>query len=143
MRGEEGWMLLWDLMNRNVVTVDQNATVQEAAKLMLREQVGSLCVTNGSLVGIVTDRDIAVKAVSEGWNPTEHRIAEIMSRNPVCVSPDADPLQASELMAKHQIRRLPVCREDQIVGIVSFADVADYTRRCLDNLITEETKAEK
>jgi signal-transduction protein with cAMP-binding, CBS, and nucleotidyltransferase domain len=46
-------------------------------------------------------------------------------------------------MAKHQIRRLPVCQDDQILGVVSFADVADYTRRCLDNLITEETKAEK
>jgi CBS domain-containing protein len=136
-------MNIRELMSRNVICVDQNATLQEAARLMLREKVGAICVTGSGLVGMVTDRDIAVKAVAEGWNPYEHQVHEIMSRNPVSILPDADVLQASELMAKHQIRRLPVCQNDQILGVVSFADIADYTRRCLDNLITEETKAEK
>jgi len=134
-------MVIRDLMSHRVVSVDQNATLQEAARLMRQENVGSLSVTGGSLVGIVTDRDLAVKAVSEGWNPREHRVAEIMSRQPVCVAPDADVLQASELMAQHQVRRLPVCENNEIIGMISFADIADYARRCLDNLIMEETKA--
>jgi CBS domain-containing protein len=134
-------MVIRDLMSHRVVSVDQNATLQEAAKLMRQENVGSLGVTGGSLVGIVTDRDLAVKAVCEGWNPREHRVSEIMSRQPVCVGPDADVLEASELMARYQVRRLPVCQNDRIVGVVSFSDIADYTRRCLDNLMTEETKA--
>lgn len=136
-------MVIRDLMSRNVISVDPNATLQDAAKLMLRENVGSLTVVGGGLVGILTDRDIVVKAVSEGWNPAQHRVSEVMSRDPVSISPDADVLQATELMAKHRVRRLPVCTGDQIVGIVSFADIADYMRRCLDNLIQEETKAEK
>jgi CBS domain-containing protein len=136
-------MNIRELMSRNVICVDQNANLQEAARLMLREKVGAICVTGSGLVGMVTDRDIAVKAVAEGWNPYEHQVHEIMTRNPVSIMPEADVLQASELMAKHQIRRLPVCQNDQILGVVSFADIADYTRRCLDNLITEETKAEK
>lgn len=136
-------MRVQDLMNKNVICIDQNASLLEAAKLMLRENIGTLCVTGSGLVGMLTDRDIATKAVSEGWNPTEHRVGEIMAHNPVSISPDADVLQATELMAKHRVRRLPVCQDSRIVGVISFTDLADYTRRCLDNLITEETKAEK
>ncbi|MBI3910096.1 MAG: CBS domain-containing protein [Armatimonadetes bacterium] len=136
-------MVIRDLMNRNVICVDQNASILEAAKLMLRENIGSVCVVGGSLVGMLTDRDITIKATSEGWNPAEHRVQEIMTRNPVFISPNADVLEATELMAKHHVRRLPVCQDDQIMGVVSLADVADYTRRCLDNIFTEETKAEK
>jgi CBS domain-containing protein len=70
-------MVIRDLMSRNVICVDQNATLQEAARLMLRENVGALCVTGSGLIGMVTDRDITTKAVSEGWNPYEHRVNEI------------------------------------------------------------------
>jgi CBS domain-containing protein len=128
-------------MSHKVICVEQSATLQQAGELMLRENVGALTVLADDLVGIVTDRDIATKAVSRGWNPAEHRVSEIMTREPACVAPDADVLQASELMARHQVRRLPVCRNNKVVGIISVADIIDYTRRCLDNLVTEETKA--
>jgi CBS domain-containing protein len=116
---------------------------REGRALHVRENVGAICVTEGSLVGMLTDRDTTTKAVSEGWHPAQHRVGEIMSRNPICVSPDADPLQPSELIAKHHYRRLPVSHDGQIDGIVSFADIAAYTRGCLDNLVIEETKAER
>ena len=130
-------------MSRGVICVDPHATVQEAARLMLRENVGVVCVVDRMLVGILTDRDITVKATSEGWNPAECWVSEIMTRDVVCVSPTASALEASELLAKHHIRRLPVCQDDQLMGIVSVADLIDHTRRILDNLLSEETKAEK
>jgi len=135
-------MIVRDLMNRHAISVDQNATLQDAARLMLEHDVGAVCVVNGSLVGMVTAHDLALKAVAQGWHPSEHHVSEVMSPNPVCAPPELDVLQASDLMAHHKVRRLPVCEENQVVGIVSLADIADYTRRCLDNL-TEEAMAER
>lgn len=136
-------MQVKDLMNRNVICVDQDASLQDAAKLLQRENVGTLCVTGSGLVGILTDRDITTKAVAKGWDPAQHQVNELMTHNPVSISPDADVLDATKMMAKHKIRRLPVCQDGQITGVISFADLASYTRQCFDNLITEETKAEK
>jgi CBS domain-containing protein len=135
-------MVVRDLMSRHVISVDQNATLRDAARLMLEHDVGAVCVVNGTLVGVVTARDLALKAVAQGWHPSEHPVSEVMSRDPVCAPPELDVLQASDLMAHHKVRRLPVCEKNQIVGMVSLADIADYTRRCLDNL-AEETMAEK
>jgi CBS domain-containing protein len=135
-------MVVRDLMSRYVVSVDQNATLQDAAHLMVERNVGAVCVVDGSLVGVVTAQDLALKAVAQGWHPSEHRVSEVMSRDPVCAPPDLDVLQASDLMASHQVRRLPVCEKDRIVGLISLADIANYTRRCMDNL-TEEAMAER
>jgi CBS domain-containing protein len=135
-------MLVRDLMNRNVVCVDPNATLQDAAQRMLEQDVGTIFIANGDLIGLLTARDLALRSVSQGWNPSAHRVSEIMSPNPVCAPPDMDVLQASDLMATHKVRRLPVCQDGRIIGVITVAEIADYTRRCLDNL-TEETMAEK
>jgi CBS domain-containing protein len=115
-----------DLMTSNPRTVDPSTLVTEAARVMKQEDVGSVPVVEGdTLVGIVTDRDIALRVVAEGRDPQSSTVGDIASRELVTVDPQQSLDEALRLMAKHQVRRLPVCEEDgRLVGIVAQADVA-------------------
>jgi CBS domain-containing protein len=116
-----------ELMTANPTTVDPSAPVVDAALVMRQEDVGPVpVVENGDrLAGIVTDRDIVLRVVAEGADPQSTTVGEIMSRDLVTVDPDQPLDEALRLMARHQVRRLPVCEEDgRLVGIVAQADVA-------------------
>lgn len=115
-----------DLMTSDPRTVEPSTTVADAARAMRDEGVGPIPIAeNGKLVGILTDRDIAVRAVAEGKDPTSTTVQEIASRNLVTVDPEQGLDEALRLMAEHQVRRLPVCEEDgRLVGILAQADVA-------------------
>ena len=115
-----------DVMTPNPRTIEPSTTVQEAAKLMRDEDVGPIpIVENGSVSGIVTDRDIVLNVVAEGKDASSTPVSEIASRDLITVDPDQTLDEALRLMAQHQVRRLPVCEEDgRLVGIVAQADVA-------------------
>jgi CBS domain-containing protein len=117
-----------ELMTSNPQTVEQTATVVDAARVMKERDTGIVPVVDGDrLVGTVTDRDIAIKVVAEGKDPQSTKVTEVASRNLVTVEPDQDLDEALRLMAKHQVRRLPVVDDDgTLVGIVSQADVARH-----------------
>lgn len=92
---------------------------------MRDEDIGSLPVTEeGRLVGMLTDRDIAVRVVAEGKSPESTTVDEVFSRDPVTAEPDQDLDEALRLMARHQVRRLNVVEDDRLVGILAQADVA-------------------
>lgn len=115
-----------DIMTSNPTTVGPDASVVEAGRLMASEDVGSLPIVDGDrLVGVVTDRDIAVRVVAEGRDPNTTTVGEIASRDPVTVEPDEDLDEALSEMARNQVRRLPVVEGDRLVGIVAQADVAE------------------
>lgn len=114
-----------EVMTPNPRTVTPETSVVEAAKLMTSEDVGPLpVVEGGELVGIVTDRDLVVRVIAEGRDPASTVVGDVCSSKPVTVSPDDDVSHALTLLAKHQVRRLPVAEGDQIVGIVAQADLA-------------------
>ena len=115
-----------EVMTSNPQSVDPSTTVVEAARLMRDGDVGSLpVVEDGKVVGMVTDRDIAVRAVAEGKDPQGTKVGEIASKELVTVDPQQDLDEALRLMARHQVRRLPVVEEDgRLVGVVAQADVA-------------------
>jgi CBS domain-containing protein len=114
-----------DVMTRDVRACESNAPVIDAAKLMAKEDVGPVpVVEDGRLTGIVTDRDLVVRVLAEGRDPTSTRVGEIASRDLVTVSPDEDLDEALKLLAQHQVRRLPVVDGDRLVGIVAQADIA-------------------
>lgn len=116
---------LRDIMTTNVVSVDRNTTVEEAARIMRELNVGSVPVTeNGRVIGIITDRDLVLRNVAAGRGPRDTTVGEIMSASVVSANPDMDVHTAADLMAKNQIRRLPVVEEDRLVGIVSIGDLA-------------------
>ena len=114
-----------EVMTRDVRACEPNATVAEAAKVMAQEDVGPVpIVEDDRLVGIVTDRDIAVRVVAEGRDPNATTVREIASTELVTVSPDDDLDEALILLAERQVRRLPVVEGDRLVGIVAQADIA-------------------
>jgi CBS domain-containing protein len=117
-----------ELMTVRPRTVKAGDTIVEAAKLMRGEDTGIAPIVDGDrLVGVVTDRDIAVRVVAEGRDPQSTKVEEIASQNLVTVDPQQDLDEALRLMAQHQVRRLPVVEEDgRLVGIVAQADVARH-----------------
>ena len=121
-------MQVKDLMNSHLITVDREETVAAAARILSRCNVGALPVTagGGRLVGMLTDRDIAVRCVAGNFDPNVTRVSAVMSAGPVTVSAEADGLQAARTMGKHRVRRLPVTQEGRLVGMVSRTDLAAF-----------------
>ena len=115
-----------ELMTVRPRTVKAGDPIVEAAKLMKGEDSGIAPIVDGDrLVGVVTDRDIAISIVAEGRDPRETKVEEIASHNVVTIDPQQGLDEALRLMAQHQVWRLPVVEEDgKLVGIVSQADVA-------------------
>ena len=119
-------MLVQDLMNPKAITVEPGASASLAAKLLSRYNVGALpvCGADRKLRGIVTDRDIVLRCVAAEDAPAQTPVRDIMSRAPATLAPGQDILAAAQLMAQHQVRRLPVVERGKLVGIVSLGDVA-------------------
>jgi CBS domain-containing protein len=124
-------MQVSNLMNPNVITISPDATAAEAARLLSHYDIGSLPVTlpDGRLRGIITDRDIVLRCVAGDGEPYQTNVSDLMTRNVVTISPDADIREAASLMASQKIRRLPVTRNGRLVGILSLADIA-RSRSC-------------
>ena len=100
-------------------------SLADAAQRMKEEDVGSLPVVEGDrLIGIVTDRDIIVRAVAERVDPQSIYVGDVASRDVVTVEPEQDLDDALALMARHRVRRLPVVEEGRLVGMLAQADVA-------------------
>jgi CBS domain-containing protein len=115
-----------DVMTSNPRGVETATPVADAARIMKSENVGSVPIVEGDrLVGMLTDRDVAIRVVAEGKDPRSTTAGEIASRDLVTIDPQQDLDEALQLMARHQVRRLPVVEEDgRLVGIVAQADVA-------------------
>ncbi len=119
-------MNLRDVMTPNPESVTPEASVRDAARLMRDHDTGAVpVVENGRPLGIVTDRDIVVRAVAEG--ELNQRVRDVVSKDLVTGSPDMSTKDAAELMGRHQIRRLPVVENDRLVGMVSLGDLAVKT----------------
>jgi CBS domain-containing protein len=118
-----------EVMTKNPVCCLPNDMVAEAAKLMKSENVGSIPVIENKqtkkLVGIVTDRDLALKVVAEALDPKSTNVETVMMRKLVTCRAEDDLQKAVDLMSEHQLRRIPVVDNDnQILGIIAQADVA-------------------
>ena len=119
-------MKVKDIMSTQVESVRPDASIQEAAQKMRSLDVGALPVLDGQdLKGMVTDRDITIRATAEGRDPKTTTVREVLSPELVSISEDQALEDAARLMQEQQVRRLPVLSGDQrLVGIVALADVA-------------------
>jgi len=117
-------MRVKDLMSTSVTCVKPDTSIEQVARQMKQENIGSVPVCNdrGEALGIITDRDIVIRSVSNDNRPKTAK--EIMTKNIVSVDPNADTHQAALLMAKYQVRRLPVIENNQIVSMLAMADIA-------------------
>jgi len=109
-------------------TVRVGDSIVEAAKLMRGEETGMAPIVDGGrLVGVITERDITIRVVAEGRDPRTTKVEEVASRDLVTIDPDHDLDDALELMAQHEVKRLPVIEADgTLIGIVARADVVRH-----------------
>jgi CBS domain-containing protein len=115
-----------EIMTSSPRTIEPSTPIVEAARLMRDEDVGPMPIVEGErVVGMLTDRDIVIRAVAEGKDTKSLTAGEIASKQLVTIDPEQDLDEAARLMAQHQLRRIPVCEEDgRLVGIVAQADLA-------------------
>lgn len=123
-------MRVQDLMSKSVVTITPEESAALAARLLSRHELGSLpvCAADGTLVGIVTDRDIITRCVAAGEEPGRVPVRDIMSPAPSVITPETPILAAARLMAQRQVRRLPVVEQGHVVGMLSLGDLARSRR---------------
>jgi CBS domain-containing protein len=115
-----------DVMTPNPITLPGSATALDAAKQMRDGNVGTVLVAEGDKVtGILTDRDIVLRAVADGRNPSEVKVVDIATSNPRTVSPDDTADAALNLMREHAVRRIPVCEGGKPVGVITLGDLSD------------------
>ena len=114
-----------DVMTKSVTTVRHESTLVDAARLMHQNDIGDVLVQDGDkLCGIVTDRDIVVRAVAEERDPSSTTVGEICSHELFSLTPDATIEEAKKMMSDRAVRRLPVIDKGKPVGIVSLGDIA-------------------
>jgi CBS domain-containing protein len=138
-----------DLMTKNPETAQMTDSIMDVASTMRDINVGFIPVMNGDvLAGVVTDRDIVVRAVANGMNSEDTSIGEIISSDIQAVSPDTDINEAASIMESNKIRRLPVVDEDgMLIGICSLGDIAVRGRNLEQSgeileLVSEPSKPE-
>ncbi|QDG52560.1 CBS domain-containing protein [Persicimonas caeni] len=122
-------MSIKDLMTSKPQCASKNTSLQDIAKMMDDCDCGMIPIVeqNGksNVLGTVTDRDITIRAVSQGKNPLDLNASDVMSGNPICINQDADDNEAEQLMGQHQIRRLIVVDDNNnVVGVLAQADLA-------------------
>jgi CBS domain-containing protein len=128
-----------DAMTSNPRTTSSSQSLADAAQIMKSEDVGSVPVVDeGRLVGVLTDRDIAIRAVAEGADARTTNVGDVASRELVTVEPEEDLDQALALMARHRVRRLMVVERGQLVGILAQADVAEEVKEKKAGELLEE-----
>jgi CBS domain-containing protein len=124
-----------DFMTTNVITIDAQKTVLEAAKLMYQQGVGDLVIIEAKTPkGIVTERDLVRRVVAQK-RPLDIKVSDIMSTPLITIEEDASLREAARKMVKNQIRRLPVTKKDQLVGIIA---TSDFARHLSKKTLTEE-----
>jgi CBS domain-containing protein len=114
-----------EVMTPDPVCVDPHSTAADAAKRMREVDSGAILVAeDGHLRGLLTDRDIVVRAIAEGRDPTQVHVHEICSSDVEALAPDDDVDRAIQIMRDRHVRRIPIVEGDQPVGIVSIGDLA-------------------
>jgi CBS domain-containing protein len=137
-------ILVRHAMTSSPQTAKPDMSAADAAGLMARLDVGVIPVAEGDeLLGLVTDRDLVVRVIAQRQNADDVRLREIMTKSPVTVSPDMKVSEARDLMAEHQVRRLPVLKAQKLVGIVSMGDiaVADASKRAVGEALEEVSES--
>ena len=133
-------MIVKDLMSTNVVSIDSEATVKDAASKMAQQEIGSLVVMEqGKPVGIVTERDLLSRVLALGRNAEATRVKTIMSKPLISAGPDMEVTEATRFMVAKGIKKLPITQEGRLIGILTLTDLC-AAQPDIYELIEKETK---
>lgn len=129
------------VMQTNLVTASSKTTVFEAARLMDEENVGTILVADDKkLLGMVTDRQIVIKAIAHKRDISTTTLNEIMTRWPMSIFPETTCKEALEIMGDYGYRRLPVEKNGELVGVISISDlapIAEFDEECIKDMVKE------
>lgn len=118
-------MKVREIMSKDIASLRSDDSIERAAQLMKQYNCGSIPVcTQDKIIGIVTDRDIAVRSVASGQDVAQQRVSDIMTENIVFANPEMDVNDAARLMSDRQIRRLPIVENNSLIGIVALGDIS-------------------
>jgi len=116
-----------DVMVEDVITVEASAAVKKAVSLMNENEIGCLVVVKqGKAIGIVTERDMLTRVLSQSRDPERTRVSEVMSAPLIVADPDMELEEAARLMFKMKVKKLPVVSNGQLVGLITLTDLARY-----------------
>jgi len=133
-------LIVKDLMSTNVVSIDSEASVKEAASKMAQQEIGSLVVEEqGKPVGIVTERDLLSRVLALGRNADATQIKTIMSKPLMCGQPGMDVTEAARFMVARNIKKLPITQDGHLVGILTLTDLC-AAQPDMYELVQKETK---
>lgn len=122
-----------DVMTKSVISVDAKATVNEAAKMMEDVKVGAIVIMeNNTPIGLITDRDFAVKIVAHAY-PITTSVKQIMSSPLIAIGPDETVMMAADLMYTREIRKLPVIDNDKVIGMLTATDLVNQLAVSTEN----------
>jgi len=129
-------MQVKDIMKTDVLTVQPEISVVEAAKLMTEKHVGSLIIVNkkGKIIGILTERDILTDIVAKGEDLKNFLTKNIMSKHVIKINPEKTIEEASKLMVKKKIKKLPVVKNGKIIGIITASDIVKYEPKLMEEI---------
>ena len=130
--------LVREAMQKSILTIDGNASLLNAVKLMVEKRMDSVIVLEKDKpTGIITESNIVVKVISKAFNFDDLKAREVMMRNLMSVNPDTDLYEAVKLMREHGISWIPVIKDDIVYGIVGPKELAECFNLYLDQLIKE------
>ena len=118
-------MKVRDIMTEKVEIVSPDTGLENVARLMAENDIGSVPVCQDkTILGLITDRDIVIRAIAKGENPATTKAKDVMSTDIISVSPDTDAHEAADKMSEYQIKRLPVVENGKLTGIIALGDLA-------------------
>ena len=118
-------MKVRELMVKNVITLQTDTSVHEATKILNENKIGCLVVVrDGNIKGILTKRDLLERVLEKCKNPKETKTSEIMTTDVIVGEPDMEICEATNIMIKNKIKKLPIVEESQLVGMVTLSDIA-------------------
>jgi len=133
-------LIVKDLMSTNVVSIDSEATVKDAASKMAQQEIGSLVVMEQNKpVGIITERDLLSRVLALGRNAVATQVKMIMSKPLICGRPDMDVTEATRFMVAKGIKKLPITQEGNLIGILTLTDLC-AAQPDIYELVEKETK---
>ena len=131
-------MFVKEVMKLSVKKITSESTVLDAARKMAQSNIGCLVVFDDRLLGIITERDILNKVVAEGKEPDKVRVRDVMTRNVITITADKDMEEASDLMARYRIKRLPVVFGNDVIGIITSTDVVAVLSKVVKEIYSQQ-----
>ena len=141
MHESEPEVVVKDIMSRPVITARESDTVADAAKLMMKHNIGCVIVSGkaGNTVGIITERDIVQRVAAKNTLPSDVKVSGIMSKPVVTINSVAGVTEAAKLMNQRRIRRLAVMENGKLIGVLTMKDILDVTPALMD-LMSERSR---